>query len=406
MNNENTTTPAATTKDQTELLETWAVENGIINPVTAAPQPDVTTTIPMIAAATITVTPPLVPVKLSIRRPGDLLKMQFDDSDILLGDRVLAKSQFLVIAGQAGIGKSRFALQLAVDSILNRDFLKLPIKNGGGKWLMLQTENSNRRLNKDLQRLKESLTEEQWNTVHDNLHIHTLEEQHDYILTLGDQVNFSRIEQAILEVEPDVVVFDPLYAFGTGDLNSDVDMAESCRKLQELALKGNSQRALIVLHHSLTGKQGAIRVMGYDRASFGRNSKVLYAWTRAQINLAPGSADNNDTIVVVCAKNNNGKSFDPFAAKLNTKTMLYEVDHMFDFKKWQDGVRGKGTQAKLIADDAIAALLKDNPMKKGRLAKAIMDETGCAKTAAYKAIKEADQIAIYQDKTDKLFKLM
>lgn len=402
MNNENTTTVTPATKDQAELLQEWAVANGVIDPVTPALQPTGSTTITLPTTATA-MPSPLMPVKLSIRRPGDLLKMEFDDSDILLGDRMLARGQFLVIAGQAGIGKSRFAMQLAADSILNRDFLKLPVKNGGGKWLMLQTENSNRRLNKDLNRLKESLAKEQWNTLHDNLHIHTLEEQHDYILNLGDQINFSRIEQAIREVNPDVVVFDPLYAFGSGDLNSDADMANCCRKLQELTLKDNAQRALIVVHHSLTGKQGAIKAMGYDRASFGRNSKLLYAWTRAQINLAPGSPDNNDTVVVICAKNNNGKSFDPFAAKLNTQTMLYEVDHLFDLKKWQTGVHGKGGREPTAPPEKVAEILGDRELTKAELRKRIMDETGCKRSAAYEAIDAAVGITIRRDGEDETY---
>lgn len=395
--------------DQTELLERWAAENDVWKPAavisTAGPAAAPTSTATPAGAtpdAALRVAPPHV--KLSIRKPGELLDMEFNDSDILLGDRMLAKGQCLVIAGQGGIGKSRVALQLAVDSILNRNFLKLPVKNGGVKWLILQTENSNIRLNKDLKRLKESLTEEQWKTVHDKLYIHTLEAEHDHLLVLSEQINFSRLEQAIREVNPDVVVFDPLYSFGIGDLNTDADMYRTCRTIHELSLKGNAQRALIVVHHSLTGKQGVIKAMGYDRASFGRNSKVLYAWTRAQINLAPGSPDNNDTIVVTCAKNNNGGVFDPFAAKLNTKTMLYEVDRMFDFKKWQDGLRGKGHQAKVIDDDGVAALLKDNPMKRSALTKAIREETGCGPTAAYKAIKAAENVKIYLDKRDKLFK--
>lgn len=396
-------TQTATTNDQAELLERWALDNGVNNPEPTA-QTNGIAHGPANTTTTLTVPPPLV--KLSVRKPGELLNMQFDDSDILLGDRVLAKGQFLVIAGQAGIGKSRFGLQLAVDSILSRDFLKLPVKNGGGKWLMLQTENSNRRLNKDLHRLKESLMEEQWEMIHDNLHIHTLEEQHDYILTLGDPINFSRVGQTILDVSPDVVVFDPLYSFGIGDLNNDAEMAESCRKLQELTLQGNINRALIIVHHSLTGKQGAIRAMGYDRASFGRNSKVLYAWTRAQINLAPGSPDNNDTIVVICAKNNNGRSFDPFAAKLNTKTMLYEVDHLFDLDKWQKGVHGKGGRKELVPIEKVAEILGDQELTKAKLRNLIMEETDCKRSAAYEAIDQAEGVTIKRGKDDKKYSVI
>jgi len=35
---------------------------------------------------------------------------------------------------------------------------------------------------------------------------------------------------------------------------------------------------------------------------YGRNSKVLHAWTRGQINLAPMSEDNNDVLALSCGK--------------------------------------------------------------------------------------------------------
>jgi hypothetical protein len=52
---------------------------------------------------------------------------------------------------------------------------------------------------------------------------------------------------------------------------------------------------------------------------------VLAGWERSQINIAPGSPDSNDKLVVACGKNNDGKEFPMFAAELNKRTMIYEV---------------------------------------------------------------------------------
>src|SRR5688572_25844647 len=63
--------------------------------------------------------------KLSLRRPDEILSMAFDESDRILGDRLLAKGQSLTILGAGGIGKSRLLLQLAVAQISERRFLEL-----------------------------------------------------------------------------------------------------------------------------------------------------------------------------------------------------------------------------------------------------------------------------------------
>ena len=52
---------------------------------------------------------------LTLRTPEQLLEMVFDDSDMILGDRLLAKGQPLVIAAQGGTGKSRLAFNGATN---------------------------------------------------------------------------------------------------------------------------------------------------------------------------------------------------------------------------------------------------------------------------------------------------
>lgn len=326
---------------------------------------------------------------LSIREPDELIRMTFDDSDVLLADRLLARGQFLVIAGPAGIGKSRFVLQLAISSILGKAFLGLPVRNSGGRWLILQTENSSRRLQHDMARLKSSLASEEWEKVNANLRLHTQEQRHDYLLDLGDDDNLFRLKQTIRQIQPDVVVFDPLLSFAVGDLNTDADMAETCRTLQDLTLDGNPMRALIVIHHALTGRAGAARALGYDRSSFGRNSKVLFAWTRGQINLAPGSPDDNDALVVACGKNSNGQPFEPFGARLNTGTMLYEADPEFDVEQWEQDIRNRKGRSRKVDAETVAALLGAGPLAKADLVKVIMADEGCEKTTAYDAINKA-----------------
>jgi len=167
------------------------------------------------------------------------------------------------------------------------------------------------------------------------LFIHTVEQSDDCFVQLDIPGVRGRLARAIAQINPDVVCFDPLNCFGVGDLNRDGDMRASCQALTQLCAEGRADRAIVVLHHALTGKIGAARATGFERSSFGRNSKLLQAWTRGQINIAPASADDNGRLVVSCGKCSNGEEFAPFAINLNPETMIYEAEPEFDHEAWQ-----------------------------------------------------------------------
>jgi hypothetical protein len=292
-----------------------------------------------------------------------------------------------VIAGAGSIGKSRLLLQLGVATITGQPFVSLETRGHNLRWLVLQAENSNRRLQADLEALRQWSGDE-WPRVERQLFIHTLESDCDGFLSLGDLGTRRRIAQTIDEVKPDLVGWDSLYNFGIGDLNADQDMAETLLTLSRLTKSGNPQRCPVVLHHALTGKAGASRASGYDRSSFGRNSKVLHSWTRGQINVAPGQADSNDTLVLTCGKCSNGKEFSKFAVRLNPETMIYEPDPGFDFDAWEGDLASRRDNEPLMTPARVSELCR-LPTGKGELAKAIQEDCGCYRTGAYRYIQRA-----------------
>jgi archaellum biogenesis ATPase FlaH len=323
----------------------------------------------------------------TIRRPDELLAMTFDESDRILGDRLLATGQSLVIAGAGAIGKSRLLLQLAVATITGRPFIGLETRQPQLKWLILQAENSNRRLQSDLASLREWTGPKVWPRVNGQLLIHTLETDSDGFLSLDSPETVRRIAKVIAEFQPDVVCFDSLYNFALGDMNSDQDMRETLTAISRLAKTGNPERAIVVLHHALTGRAGAARATGFDRASFGRNSKVLHSWARGQINIAPGTAESNDTLILSCGKCANGKEFPVFAIRLNPGTMIYEVAPDFDLEAWQGDMGGR-KEGPSVTPELVQRLCKGK-MTKRQLVKAVMDDTGCGKSLAYRTIDRA-----------------
>ncbi len=314
--------------------------------------------------------------------------MTFDDSDIYLGDRIMAAGQPMTLLGAGGTGKSRLLLQLAACMTTGRKFIGFETRGGDLKWLFLQTENSNQRLKDDLQNINKWLGKD-WPLFDAQVHIHTLENDEDGIVNLADLNNQTEISRLIEEIKPDIIAFDPLGDFGIGDLSKDVDMRETCRAITRICKKGNPNRAILVAHHAITGRAGASKATGFDRASFGRNSKVLLGWTRAQINVTGANPDNNETLIISCGKLSNGKEFEAFAVKLNLHSMIYDVDSHFDLGAWQKEISGKPV-GPVMTPDRVRELCKGE-LSKPELAKAIMEDCGCARGSAYRFIERAEK---------------
>jgi hypothetical protein len=328
--------------------------------------------------------------RLTIRTPDEILAQPQDAHDNILGDRLLAKGQSITLLGPGGIGKSRMLLQWAACSIVGKSFIGLETHGQNLRWLVFQVENANRRLQMDLNHLHAAFRND-WQTINARLAIHTLETDRDGWLSLDAEENQFAIAEAIEANAPDVVVFDPLNQFAIGDPNKDQDMAATCQAITRLCRKGNPQRAISILHHTITGRAGAAKSFGMERVGYGRNSKVLQAWTRGQINLAPISEDTNDLLAVLCGKCSNGKEFAPFAVRLNHDTMLYEVAPDVDMEAWRADVAGSKSNGPTMTPSKVRELCLVSGMDKAQLAKAIIEDCGCYRGSAYRYITKAEK---------------
>jgi hypothetical protein len=329
------------------------------------------------------------PAPLTIRTAAELVAEEITEQDNLLADRLLARGQSLTLLGAGGIGKSRLLLQLAACCITGRPFVSLRVHQPDLKWLIFQAENSRRRLQEDLRRLRQWLGAD-WERVAERLFIHTVESADDSFVQLDQPGVRQRLGDAIERFDPDVVCFDPLNCFGAGDLNRDGDMRASCQAITQLcaigrdAKHGQPPRAIVVLHHALTGRIGAVRATGIERSSFGRNSKLLQAWTRGQINLAPASPHDNTRLVLSCGKCSNGEEFTPLSIKLDPATMIYEAEPEFDHEAWQRQI-ADGPQ-RTPEDDLID--LCANPLPRADAALKLIAK-GYSRATAYRIIQRA-----------------
>ena len=344
---------------------------------------------------------------LTIRRPSEILNMMFSQDDFLLENGYLAKGDSLAICGAGGVGKSRLILQLMIALVTGRDFLGWKTRGMGTRWLILQTENNNRRLKSELSAMLSGLTDAEKEAVDDGIVIHTLETAEDSFVSLKLPENEGRISCLIQEVEPTGIVYDVLRDYGIGDLNSDEGMTATLSAIGRITRQGDPQRIPIVVHHALTGKSGAAKATGFDRGSFGRNSKVLLGWSRAQINLAPYESDSNEVLVVASGKANNAEEFEPFGIRLDPETMTYERDDSVDLEAWKERVGADQGHVSTATIPDVVKIVKAaglNGISKAKLKAALMAETGISRAGAYRRIEKAEaKGAIVRRSDDELY---
>jgi len=164
-------------------------------------------------------------------------------------------------------------------------------------------------------------------------------------------------------------------------------MRATLTQLQRIIHHGNPKRAIVVIHHAQTGKAGLAKAVGHDRASFGRNSKVLHSWARGQINVAPLDPANNDLLGFSCGKASNGREFQPFAARL-TENMVYELDASVDVTSAIEDVETGGREPK-VTDDDVCDLCPGEGISNAKLVERIKATYAASKNTAYRAIESA-----------------
>lgn len=346
-----------------------------------------------------------MPSPLSILSFDEISLIPVSPHDKLLGDRLLSRGSNMTIVGAGGTGKTRLVYQfLGACYAGHEKFLTLDIHPGARnfRWLVLQAENSVQRLQETRNHLLKWMPKLAWLKMEQLVKVLCPIDEKDTFLNLDNPEVVARIQQALDLFVPDGIIYDSLYDFGVGDLNKDVDMRKTVTAISRLTRHRNPKRPMIVLHHSLTGQTAGSNAVGANRASFGRNSKVLYNWSRAQINIAPMSEESNDHLAISCGKCSDGKEFPSFAVKLDEEKMFYTIDGETDVAEWAREKRS-GSVAPAISSLEVANLCGAGS-RKNELARKISEAIGCSKQNAYRHIRKAAESGKIRESGELIFR--
>ncbi|MFW5871262.1 MAG: AAA family ATPase [Verrucomicrobiota bacterium] len=330
---------------------------------------------------------------LSIMNLSDLMAVEVQSNDNLMGDRMLSRGEAMAVFGPPGIGKSRLVLQMAIDFTMNRPWCGMITHEPALKFLYLQTENSPRRMQYDLRQMTQGLGGYYRDLIDRHLYILLPINEQDRFLTFEKQENVQRLMREVRRYRPDVVIYDPLIEFFQGESENDNNQMKDCYQLMmRIARAGNHDAAVVIVHHAKTGKQAIRGAAGWDAASFGRGAKALYGAVRSAVNIVPASETDEGMLAMIPSKNNNGKRPDKCAMALHQDSMTYQQIDGFSWGDWEDSLsdRGKrGPKPKVTMLDIYEICPKLDGMKKSDLVALMVVEKEISKTQVYNLVKAA-----------------
>jgi hypothetical protein len=145
-----------------------------------------------------------------------------------------------------------------------------------------------------------------------------------------------------------------------------------------------------LLHHARTGRQNIAQGIGWDAVNFASGGKALLASARCQMNLMPGSADDDTRLVLHCAKANNCEKFKTRGLVFDPQTFTYNVDTEFDAEAWRADVEGRARSGQSLCTVAeVVSAVRDGYTTTKDLVQHLTDACATSKSTVERVIRKA-----------------
>ncbi|HLP10219.1 MAG TPA: AAA family ATPase [Opitutaceae bacterium] len=332
------------------------------------------------ANAQQSVGPVETPPPIAFFTPSELTAYEPPEGGCLVGHNHITKGATAVIAGAAGIGKSRVAVALAVAGARGVDWMGLTVHRRF-RSLIIQSENGPLRLRDEFSAIGT-------NDLDGHIRVSP---PPPFGFEFGNAHFVAAIKATLADFQPDVVILDPWTATVTDDKGK--DYRETLQLLKRVFGCGDESPALVIVAHTRKPGNG-------DRVPRGRSlmhevagSYVLTSHARCVFNMLPASDDtSDDRVVFENSKNNDGKQVKPSAWHRQNGLFLPCPD--FDWNAY-NGKQERG-RSKIGRGDLREVFEQaGGSMTRQEAAKALMASVGCSKSVAYDALKNDGPFAEY-----------
>ena len=320
--------------------------------------------------------------------PSEIRALEIPHDYILLGDCHLVRGGITLIGGQAGVGKSRALVSLALAGATGQSWFGLDVR-ARFKTAIFQTENGK-------VRLKQEFDDIAGDDLDDYIRITA---PPLYGLALRDPRFCSEVQKQLKEkkFEPDVIAIDPFNSIAQDDRM--YDYRDALNTLRNFAAGFEKDVALVIVAHTRKPR-GDERPRGRNLLHEFSGSHVLLTAARCAFVMQHASNDpEDDRIVWTCCKNNDGALGTPSAWLWRDGPFVPAED--FDM----DALLAASQPRRTVTADDIRGVLADKAMTRNDAVKELMERTGLLKSACYAALEPSGRFRDILEEKDGLFRL-
>jgi hypothetical protein len=326
-------------------------------------------------------------------KPSQFLNWEEPEGSHLLLPAYITLGELTTLIGQGGLGKSRLALWLGISQITGREWCGLKTGGEPQNWTFIGNENSIARFKTDLSKILPNLTPEERQLVDEHLRLPAPEDFAELDLNLSEPATRARIIATIKDHQAGAVIIDPLGNMAPGDISKPHEMREALRLLVATIRQAAPNAAIIILHHSRTGRQNIAQSVGWDAANFASGGKTLFAMTRSQLNLAPASKDDDTKLLLSCAKSNNCERFTTRGLVFSPANYTYSIDEDFNLEAWEAEIEGRARPGQSLCTVAeVTSAVRDGYSTTRELVAHLTEACATSKPTVERVIRKANEV--------------
>jgi len=244
---------------------------------------------------------------------NDFLKQEIHEQESYWGDGLITKESRIFVSGLSKIGKTFFALELAIMLARGESFLGFEVFRPL-RVLLLQQEISEGNLQQRLKMLLED------GEVPGNFFLQTT------CIKVDKPDGLERLRSYVESIRPDIVMMDPLYKFHSKDENSSTEVKSMLDKIDSIMYEFGT--AFLIIHHNRKPRD-------FERpgATQMRGSSTFFDWgdTYMTLNYAKGT-DRESGYVRIDFECRNCENPNPLLLKKN-ENGWFEVKVVLGEKK-------------------------------------------------------------------------